>query len=89
MVLFGGIDQDLTRLCDTWVFDLKNKTWQYFTMKINSFYLPRVRSGHSASIYKDNYLVVFGGIYAVSKELDDVCVLNLTTKEWCQITKPK
>jgi N-acetylneuraminic acid mutarotase len=89
MVIFGGIDQDRGRLNDTWVFDFNNKTWQYLTIKTNGFYLPRVRSGHSASIYKENYLVVFGGITAVTKELDDVCALNLVTKEWSQITEPK
>jgi hypothetical protein len=89
MVIFGGIDKNLNRLNDTWVFDLIKLRWNQIVVKITDFYMPRVRSGHSASIYGDNYLVVFGGMTAVTKELDDVCVLDLLSFEWTQITEAK
>jgi N-acetylneuraminic acid mutarotase len=89
MVVFGGIDENLNRLNDTWFFDLFKGKWQQIIVKVSEFYLPRIRSGHSSSIYNDSYLVIFGGITAVTKELDDVCVFDLNTHEWSQITKSK
>jgi N-acetylneuraminic acid mutarotase len=89
MVIFGGIDDDLNRLNDTWFYDMIKGKWQHIIVKISEFYLPRVRSGHSSSIYNDNYLVIFGGMTAVTKELDDVCVFDLQTHEWSQITHSK
>jgi N-acetylneuraminic acid mutarotase len=82
MVVFGGIDNNQNRLNDTWFFSLTKKKWTQITIKISDFYLPRVRSGHSACVYNDNFLVVFGGMTAVTKELDDVVVLDLFTYEW-------
>lgn len=55
---------------------------------INDYYLPRQRSGHSAGLYQDDFMVVFGGMHGVTKELDDVCALDLKTSSWFQITKP-
>jgi hypothetical protein len=89
MVVFGGIDENLNRLHDTWFFDLLKGQWQFIIVKISEFYMPRVRSGHSSSIYNDTFLVIFGGMTAVTKELDDVCVFDLNTHEWSQITEPK
>lgn len=37
----------------------------------------RPRNGHSAIIFKEKFMIVFGGIYEVTKELDDVSVLDL------------
>ena len=39
----------------------------------------------------DNQMIVFGGINEVTRELDDLCVLNITEKRWTllqQGTKP-
>jgi N-acetylneuraminic acid mutarotase len=88
MVVFGGIDANQNRLNDTWFFDLTKNKWTAITVRISDFYKPVVRSGHSASVYNDNYLVVFGGMTAVTKELDDVVVLNLSSYLWSQITEP-
>jgi N-acetylneuraminic acid mutarotase len=88
MVVFGGIDNNQNRLNDTWFFNLTKKKWTQITIKISDFYLPRVRSGHSASVYNDKFMVVFGGMTAVTKELDDVVVLDLATYEWFQVTEP-
>lgn len=74
---------------DTWFFDFATSTWKFPKIKISDFYLPRVRSGHSAVTYNDNFLVVFGGMTAVTKELDDMCALDLTTFEWHLVTEPK
>jgi N-acetylneuraminic acid mutarotase len=42
------------------------------------------RCGHSATIYND-YLVVFGGIYEITKELNDCFVFDLETRVWTKI----
>ena len=39
------------------------------------------RSGHSACLYKD-YMLVFGGILEVTKELNDLWVFDLRSKKW-------
>ena len=46
------------------------------------------RSGHSATIFKD-YMIVFGGVKAVTKEIDDTCAFNFKTKEWVQLFAEK
>jgi hypothetical protein len=49
------------------------------------------RNGHSAVMLNDNQMIVFGGINEVTRELDDLCVLNITEKRWTllqQGTKP-
>lgn len=45
------------------------------------------RNGHSAVMHNDNQMVVFGGINEVTRELDDLCVLNLTEKRWTLLQK--
>jgi hypothetical protein len=42
------------------------------------------RCGHSATIYND-YLVIFGGMYEITKELNDCFVFNLETRVWTKI----
>ena len=82
MVIFGGIDDKQQRLNDTWFFDFTSREWKKVLPKINDFYLPRPRSGHSACLFDDEILIVFGGMNAVTKELDDVVALDLITSEW-------
>jgi hypothetical protein len=35
------------------------------------------RNGHSAIVVKERYMVVFGGMFEITKELDDLSVLDL------------
>jgi hypothetical protein len=39
------------------------------------------RSGHSSDVY-DGYLVVFGGIFDVTKELNDLSIFSFEKNEW-------
>ena len=39
------------------------------------------RSGHSSDVY-DGYLVVFGGIIDVTKELNDLSIFSFEKNEW-------
>jgi len=42
------------------------------------------RSGHSASMYRD-YMVVYGGIFEVTKELNDLNLFDTRTKKWISL----
>jgi hypothetical protein len=42
---------------------------------------PLARSGHSACLYKD-VMIIFGGIFEVTKELDDMHVFDFRNKRW-------
>lgn len=79
MIVFGGIDVNLNRLNDTWIFNLTTYEWTLLNIKISDFYKPSPRSGHSAALYGESYLIIFGGMTAVTKELDDVVALDLYT----------
>jgi hypothetical protein len=42
---------------------------------------PLPRSGHSVDLY-GQYMVIFGGIIEVVKELDDLLIFDLKNKRW-------
>jgi len=42
------------------------------------------RSGHSACIYK-NYMLLFGGIFEITKELNDLYLYDLEKNKWIQL----
>lgn len=39
------------------------------------------RSGHSAQIYND-YMLIYGGIFEVTKELNDMHVFDFKNEKW-------
>ena len=43
---------------------------------------PLPRSGHAACIWNDNYMIIYGGIYEVTKELNDMYVFDLRQDKW-------
>ena len=49
--------------------------------------MPIARSGHSADIYGD-YMVIFGGIRDVIRELNDLHVYSFTNSTWSTIQEP-
>lgn len=67
MVIFGGKDEDNNKLNDAWAFNFLTYQWE----EIIADEPPLQRSGHSAILYKE-FMVVFGGIHEVTKEMDDV-----------------
>ena len=82
MYIFGGKDSDNNKLNDLWRLDLNTNKWQ----EINPVdgYKPRERSGHSCDII-DHYMVIFGGIYEITKELNDLHLFDLRTNKWITI----
>jgi len=72
MYIFGGKDEDNEKLKDLWIFDLTNHKW---TEILCDSSMIVSRSGHSSSVYKD-YMILFGGIHEVTKELDDMIAFS-------------
>ena len=74
MYVFGGKDCDSNKLNDLWALNLKSGAWARLNPVGNV--TPCVRSGHSSAIY-DGYLVIFGGILEVTKELNDLYAYSI------------
>ena len=79
MLVFGGKGEDNYKLDDLWVFSFSTYCWDRVA---EGDFKPLPRSGHSASIYRDQYMIVFGGILDVTKELDDVVIYDLKAQKW-------
>jgi N-acetylneuraminic acid mutarotase len=74
MYVFGGKDCDSNKLNDLWSFNLKGNFWT--PLLPTGGVVPCVRSGHSSCMY-DGYLVIFGGIVEVTKELNDLFAYSI------------
>lgn len=84
MYVFGGKNDDSEKLNDLWSFNIHDYNWREIKVK-NPETIPVARSGHTTDIYR-GYLVLFGGIQDVTKELNDVVLYSFKTNEWicCQ-----
>ena len=80
MWIFGGRDDDNNKLNDLWRYDIAANTWQ--EIKPADGVYPLERSGHSCDVYDGQYLIVFGGIYEITKELNDLHVFDLNKRLW-------
>lgn len=60
-----------------WEFNFTNYIWT----PLNFDSCPSARSGHTANIYKD-FLIIFGGIHEVTKELNDMHLYDIKNKRW-------
>merc|ERR1712072_70765 len=78
--VFGGEETSSKKLMgDLHVYDLHSSTWT--KPKATSGTPPCARSAHSATVFKDKYIVIFGG-GSVSRCFNDVHVLDTQTMEW-------
>lgn len=82
MYIFGGKDKEDNKLNDLWKYSFADETWQ----QVKTTNTPFGRSAHSMTVY-NNYIVIFGGIYEITKELNDCHILNLQTGEWTKLFK--
>ena len=81
MYVFGGKDDSSEKLKDFWSFNVAEQKW--FEISANGS-VPYERSGHSMVVY-DDYIMVFGGIWDVTKELNDLHLYSLTKNEWITV----
>ena len=87
LYIFGGKDDENQKLDDFWTFDLSSKTWEEI-IPANPDARPSKRSGHSATIY-DNYMILFGGIFEVTKELNDCHLYDIGSNRWITLFMEK
>ena len=79
MYIFGGKDDDNNKLNDTWKFNFKSFSWT----QISGFDEPPLpRSGHAAQVYKDRYMIIYGGIFFVTRELNDLHIFDMQKEKW-------
>ena len=79
MIIYGGKNDDNEKMDDVWIFDLLKKCWS--EVKLVEPICPPARSGHSALVF-NNQMVIFGGIFDITRELNDTCVFDLKTHIW-------
>jgi hypothetical protein len=84
MYVFGGKADKNIKLNDLWAFNMQNHTWTLITPVDDV--LPDTRSGHTACVYGD-IMVIFGGIYEVTKELNDVLAYSFPQKRWVSLSE--
>ena len=78
LYIFGGKDTERNKLNDLWQLNLSTKTWKKIEQKGD---IPIERSGATLITYKD-YLVMFGGIYELTKELGDWYAFDIKSNSW-------
>ncbi|KAJ5314520.1 uncharacterized protein N7443_001404 [Penicillium atrosanguineum] len=77
---FGGFDQDTDEVYNHVLrLDLNTLRWDLVD---NYGDIPGVRMGHTATLYQDNKLIVFGGENEHREYLSDVVILDLSTFTW-------
>ena len=79
MYVFGGKDEDNNKLNDLWKLDLNTYTWT--EVKSSDSFLPLERSGHSCDVF-ESYMVIFGGIFEITKELNDLHLFDFKKQRW-------
>ena len=84
-LMFGGLDENLQLLNDTWIFVPNKKRWtQIDNITVtNNFNLAR-ESHAMASL--ENSVLLFGG-YANGQPLSDSWIFKKSTKEWIDISQ--
>ncbi|KAK4751131.1 hypothetical protein SAY87_004613 [Trapa incisa] len=83
LVIFGGQDTKRSFLNDLHILDLETMTWDEFDAAGNP---PSPRSGHSAAVHAERYLLIFGG-GSHATFFNDLHVLDIQTMEWSKPTQ--
>ena len=78
MYIFGGRNDEHQKLNDLWRFDIAASTWS----EIKAPDAPLERCGHSCDVYEGQFMVIFGGIFEITKELNDMHIFDFTKKRW-------
>ena len=85
-VVFGGRDDHMNALSDTWAFDIEDHLWLPIPIhKQSNFTHPPARA-HSSFWCLSDRLVVFGGSDSHGKALRDMWEFSLKELTWKQVT---
>lgn len=77
--IFGGQDEDTNKLKDLWEFNTTTKQWSKIAYQSTSS-TELARSGHAAVSFGSK-MFIFGGIFEVTKELNDLIVYDFKTQK--------
>ncbi|TVU27646.1 hypothetical protein EJB05_19142 [Eragrostis curvula] len=80
LIMFGGEDNKRRLLNDLHILDLETMMWEEVKTAKGG---PAARYDHSAAVYADQYLMIFGGS-SHSTCFNDLYLLDLETLEWSQ-----
>lgn len=83
LIVFGGRDEDNNKLNDMWELNISAGSWTEIKPSTDDP-LPLPRSGHKTCVF-ENMMFLFGGIFEITKELNDVWAFNLNSKKWILI----
>ncbi|GJM87473.1 hypothetical protein PR202_ga03432 [Eleusine coracana subsp. coracana] len=78
LIMFGGEDHKRRLLNDLHILDLETMMWEEVKTAKGG---PAARYDHSAALYADQYLLIFGGS-SHSTCFNDLYLLDLQTMEW-------
>lgn len=81
VVLFGGANNDLMFLNDTWEFSISDRTWT----KIDTRTKPPRRWFFDMTYIGDNKIIIFGGDVAVYHDSNDMWIYDIDEKNWQQV----
>ena len=84
MYIYGGKNEENVKLNDTWKFNLETCEWTCIQEQIDrpeDAARPLARSGHASQVYND-CMIIYGGIYEVTKELNDMHIFDFKKEEW-------
>ena len=83
--IFGGNNKDNKKLNDIWKYEILKQVWTEIEIGEETTYcVPPERSGHSCDIY-GQYMVIFGGFYEITKELNDLYLFDFINEKWIPI----
>jgi len=90
MYLFGGFTRHSTKraggmyLDDLWRFHFATRTWHQISLG-NQQPRPSKRCYHSAVVYDDSYMLVFGGSSQGAQYLNDVWLFDSRNEQWRKV----
>lgn len=82
MIIFGGKDDENMKLNQLWKYDFSTNLWAELEPENGSYDLPMARSGHSSILFKGKYIAVFGGIFEITRELNDCHLYDIKSNKW-------
>lgn len=87
MYIFAGRTMDNKKVNDVWKMNLETLEWEEICKpfsNIGTDEYPLERTGHSCDII-GHYMVIFGGLFELTKELNDLYVFDLKNHQWIKI----
>ena len=78
MYIFGGRSDGDKKLNDLWQYEYSPRKWT----EIKVDWAPPPRAGHSASIFREDFMLIFGGISEVTGERNDLYYFDFVHAQW-------